>query len=287
MTGTSPTVANWELMLRIRSRADDQGLKTSTIVKALDVSQQYWSALNRGRGTLAEDKLKDLLSLLEFDAEEREELHALRDIAKGRHPFAEYSALFNEQLMRFYGLETGAQNIRSFESTLIPGLLQTEDYIRVLMKSRVTTYRPTEVEQRVSARLQRQCLLTAPDPVEFSVVIGQAALMYKVGDDDVRSRQLQHLISMAERYPGTIEIRIVPYEAGGAIASLNSATFHLLDFKSARLPMLGWAESAAYFEVVDDPKRVTALDYLFSQIQSHALDRERSIELIKQVAGRS
>ncbi|QVI23389.1 hypothetical protein KHQ06_11165 [Nocardia tengchongensis] len=73
MTGTSPTVANWELMLRIRSRADDQGLKTSTIVKALDVSQQYWSALNRGRGTLAEDKLKDLLSLLEFDAEEREE----------------------------------------------------------------------------------------------------------------------------------------------------------------------------------------------------------------------
>ncbi|QVI23390.1 transcriptional regulator [Nocardia tengchongensis] len=214
-------------------------------------------------------------------------MHALRDIAKGRHPFAEYSALFNEQLMRFYGLETGAQNIRSFESTLIPGLLQTEDYIRVLMKSRVTTYRPTEVEQRVSARLQRQCLLTAPDPVEFSVVIGQAALMYKVGDDDVRSRQLQHLISMAERYPGTIEIRIVPYEAGGAIASLNSATFHLLDFKSARLPMLGWAESAAYFEVVDDPKRVTALDYLFSQIQSHALDRERSIELIKQVAGRS
>ncbi|GAB3209647.1 DUF5753 domain-containing protein [Nocardia tengchongensis] len=287
MTGMSPTVANWELMLRIRSRADDQGLKTSTIVKALDVSQQYWSALNRGRGTLAEDKLKDLLSLLEFDAEEREELHALRDIAKGRHPFAEYSALFNEQLMRFYGLETGAQNIRSFESTLIPGLLQTEDYIRVLMKSRVTTYRPTEVEQRVSARLQRQRLLTAPDPVEFSVVIGQAALMYKVGDDDVRSRQLQHLISMAERYPGTIEIRIVPYEAGGAIASLNSATFHLLDFKSARLPMLGWAESAAYFEVVDDPKRVTALDYLFSQIQSHALDRERSIELIKQVASRS
>lgn len=287
MAGMSPTVANWELMLRIRSRADDQGLKTSTIVKALDVSQQYWSALNRGRGTLAEDKLKDLLSLLEFDAEEREELHALRDIAKGRHPFAEYSALFNEQLMRFYGLETGAQSIRSFESTLIPGLLQTEDYIRVLMKSRVTTYRPTEVEQRVSARLQRQRLLAAPDPLEFSVVIGQAALMYKVGDDDVRSRQLQHLISMAERYPSTIEIRIVPYEAGGAIASLNSATFHLLDFKSARLPMLGWAESAAYFEVVDDPKRVTALDYLFSQIQSNALDRERSIELIKQVAGRS
>ncbi|MGW4120862.1 Scr1 family TA system antitoxin-like transcriptional regulator [Nocardia sp. NPDC004711] len=284
MTGTSPTVANWELMLRIRNRADDRGVKTSTIAKALDVSQQYWSALTRGRGTLAEDKLKDLMGLLEFDVDERAELLALRDIAKGRHPFAEYSALFNEQLMRYYGLEAGAQSIRSFENIVIPGLLQIEDYTRVLMKARVTTGRPTEVEPRVSARLRRQRLLEGPDPLELSVVMGQAALMYKVGNDDIRSRQLQHLIEMAERHSGTLDIRVIPYEAGGAIASLNSATFHLLDFKSARLPTLGWIEAAAYFEIVDDPKRVTALEYLFEQIQSIALDHQRSLELIKEIA---
>ncbi|WP_328290509.1 helix-turn-helix transcriptional regulator [Nocardia aurantiaca] len=287
MTGTSPTVANWELMLRIRSRADDRGVKTAAIAKALDVSQQYWSALTRGRGTLAEDKLKDLMALLEFDIDERAELLALRDIAKGRHPFAEYSALFNEQLMRFYGLEAGAQSVRSFENIVIPGLLQIEDYTRVLMKARVTTGRPTEVESRVSARLRRQRLLEGPDPLELSVVVGQAALMYRVGDDDIRSRQLQHLIAMAERHPDTLDIRIIPYEAGGAIASLNSATFHLLDFKSARLPTLGWIEAAAYFEIVDDPKRVTALEYLFDQIRSIALDHQRSLELIKEIASQN
>ncbi|MGV9833806.1 helix-turn-helix domain-containing protein [Nocardia niigatensis] len=284
MTGTSPTVANWELMLRIRNRADERGVKTSTIAKALDVSQQYWSALTRGRGTLAEDKLKDLMSLLEFDADEREELLALRDIAKARHPFAEYSALFNEHLMRYYGLEAGAQSIRSFENIVIPGLLQIEDYTRVLMKARVTTGRPTEVEPRVSARLRRQQLLEASDPLELSVVVGQAALMYKVGNDDIRSRQLQHLIEMAEKHPDTLDIRIIPYEAGGAIASLNSATFHLLDFDSARLPTLGWIEAAAYFEIVDDAKRVTALEYLFEQIQAIALDHQRSLALIKEIA---
>ncbi|MEV6101602.1 helix-turn-helix transcriptional regulator [Nocardia sp. NPDC051981] len=287
MTGTSPTVANWELMLRIRNRADDRGVKTSTIAKALDVSQQYWSALTRGRGTLAEEKLKDLMGLLEFDVDERAELLALRDIAKGRHPFAEYSALFNEQLMRYYGLEAGAQSIRSFENIVIPGLLQIEDYTRVLMKARVTTGRPTEVEPRVGARLRRQRLLEGPDPLELSVVMGQAALMYKVGNDDIRSRQLQHLIEMAERHSGTLDIRVIPYEAGGAIASLNSATFHLLDFKSARLPTLGWIEAAAYFEIVDDPKRVTALEYLFEQIQSIALDHQRSLELMKEIAGQN
>ncbi|MTE15425.1 transcriptional regulator [Nocardia sp. CT2-14] len=227
------------------------------------------------------------MALLEFDIDERAELLALRDIAKGRHPFAEYSALFNEQLMRFYGLEAGAQSVRSFENIVIPGLLQIEDYTRVLMKARVTTGRPTEVESRVSARLRRQRLLEGPDPLELSVVVGQAALMYRVGDDDIRSRQLQHLIAMAERHPDTLDIRIIPYEAGGAIASLNSATFHLLDFKSARLPTLGWIEAAAYFEIVDDPKRVTALEYLFDQIRSIALDHQRSLELIKEIASQN
>ncbi|MFJ9365093.1 helix-turn-helix transcriptional regulator [Nocardia sp. NPDC101769] len=274
-------------MLRISSRAEERGEKGHTLARAVDVTPQYWSKLVKGRGVLTEEKLTLLVKLLEFEPDEQSELLELREVAKGSHPFAEYSALFNEPLMRFYGLEAGAQNIRSFENIVIPGLLQTEEYIRVLMKSRVTTYRPTEVEQRVGARLRRQRRLEGPDPLELSVVMGQAALMYKVGDDDIRSRQLQHLISMAERHPDTLDIRVIPYEAGSAIASLNSATFHLLDFKSARLPMLGWAESASYFEVVDDPKRVTALDYLFTQIQSIALDRERSLELIKRVTGPS
>lgn len=284
MTGTSPTVANWELMLRIRSRAAERGVKTGVIAKGLDVTQQYWSALTRGRGTLSEDKLKTLMNLLEFDADEQEELVALRDEAKERSPYAEYSALFNEQLMRFYGLEAGAQSIRSFENGVIPGLLQTEDYIRVLMKASVTTGRPTEVEQRVSARMQRQRRLDGPDQLELSLVMGQAALMYQVGGEDVQRQQLRHLIALADQHPGTLDIRVIPYEAGGAIASLNSATFHLLDFRSARLPTVGWVESAAYGEIADDPRRVTALDYLFDQVQSIALDQKRSLELIDRVA---
>ncbi|WP_306359987.1 helix-turn-helix transcriptional regulator [Nocardia sp. CC227C] len=284
MAETSPAVANWELMLRLRSRADERGVKTGAIAKALDVSQQYWSALTRSRGTLSEDKLKILMNLLEFEPDEQAELLELRDVAKGRNPYAEYSALFNDQLMRYYGLEAGAQSIRSFESGVIPGLLQTEDYIRVLMKASVTTGRPTEVEQRVSARLRRQRRLDSSDPLELSVVMGQAALMYQVGGKDVQREQLRHVIALAERHPDTLDIRVIPYEAGGAIASLNSATFHLLDFKSARLPTVGWVESAAFGEIADDPKRVTALDYLYNQVQAIALDRKRSLELIDRVA---
>ncbi|MFE3196177.1 helix-turn-helix domain-containing protein [Nocardia sp. NPDC059240] len=284
MAPVSPAVARWELMLRISSRAEERGERTSAIARAIDVSPQYWSKLVKGRGVLTEQKLTALVQLLEFDPDEHRELSELREVAKGHGPFAEYSALFNEQLMRFYGLEAGAQSVRSFESTVIPGLLQTEDYIRALMKAQVTTARPTEVEQRVSARLQRQLRLEDPEPLELSVVIGQAALMYRVGDHGIRRKQLEHLIAMAEGHPDTLDIRIVPFEAGAAIASLNSATFHLLNFASARLPQLGWVEGAAYFEVADDRKWVTTLDYLFNQIQVDALDRDRSLSLIKEIA---
>ncbi|MGW2659377.1 helix-turn-helix domain-containing protein [Nocardia tengchongensis] len=280
----SPTVARWELMLRISERAEERGERANSIARAVDVSPQYWSKVVKGRGVLTAQKLTALVDLLEFDPDEQRELFDLREVAKGHSPFAEYSALFNEQLMRFYGLEAGAQSIRSFESAVIPGLLQIEDYIRVLMKADVTTGRPTEVEPRVNARLRRQRRLEGPDPLELSVVMGQAALMYRVGDRDIRRRQLEHVIAMAEKHPETLDIRIVPFEAGTAIASLNSATFHLLSFESARLPHLGWVEGAAFFEVAEDRKWVTALDYLFNQIQSSALDRDQSLALIKEIA---
>ena len=261
-------------------------MKTAAIATALDVTQQYWSALTRGRGNLSEDKLKILMNLLELDAGEQAELLVLREVAKTRSAFAEFSALFNEQLVRFYGLEAGAQTIRSFENGVVPGLLQTEDYIRVLMNASVTTGRPTEVEQRVKARLQRQVRLDEPEPLELRVVMGQAALMYEVGGPDVHREQLRRLIELAEQHRGTLDLRVIPFEAGGAIASLNSATFHLLDFESARMPTVGWVESAAYGELVEDPKRVTALDYLYNQIQSIALEQEPSLELIDRIASR-
>ncbi len=281
---TSPAVAGWELMLRIREQAKDNGVKATAIHKALDISAPYWSQVANYKGVLGEDKLKILMDLLEFDPADKAELLDLRAIAKGRSPFAEYSALFGESLRRFYGLEAGANSIRSFESVVVPGLLQTEDYIRVLMQSSVTTGRPTEVEPRVKARLVRQRRLDEPAPLQLSVVLGQAALMYIVGGPEIHRQQLEYLQDLVNQRPETLDLRVIPFEAGSSLASLNAATFHLLDFESARLPTLGWVETAIYGEVADDPKRVAALEYLYNQVQAIALDRDESLHLIKQIA---
>ncbi|MFX0576918.1 DUF5753 domain-containing protein [Nocardia nepalensis] len=285
MAHTSPTVAGWELMLRIRMQAEERGVKAVAVARALDVSAQYWSQLTKGKGTLAEDKLNKLLDLLEFDRHDRAELLALRDVAKGRHPYAQYSALFTEPLLRLFGLEDGARSIRSFENAVIPGLLQTEDYVRVLMRASVTIGRQIEVEQRVQARLQRQRRLSEPDPLQLSVVMGQAALTYQVGSPEVHKAQLVHLLELSDKHPNTLDLRVIPFETGGtSIASLNAATFHLLDFESARLPTLGWIETALYGELAEDSAQVGALEYLYEQLHSVALSRSDSQQLIKRAA---
>lgn len=285
MAPTSPTVAAWELTLRIREQGKSRGVKASAIQKALDVSSAYWSQVMNYRGVLTEDKLRRLMDLLEFEPDEQAELLALRAVAKGRGWWAEYSALFNDELLRFYGLEDGAQSIRSLESSVIPGLLQTEDYIRALMTSIASTGRPTEAEQRVRARLHRQRRLSGDDPLHLSTVIGQAALMQQVGGPDVQRDQLRHLLELVDRYPDTLDLRVIPFEARGSLAGLNAATWHLLGFQSARLPVLGWLETAIYGQVVDNPRHVEALEYLFNQVSNAALSREESVHAIKQIIG--
>ncbi|WP_227833628.1 DUF5753 domain-containing protein [Nocardia macrotermitis] len=273
-------------MLRIREQSKTRGIKANAIHKALDISPGYWSQVANYRGVLTEDKLEPLLGLLEFDSDEQTELRELRTIAKERAWWNEYSALFDDQLMRFYGLEDGALRIRSVDNGVIPGLLQTEDYINALVYSIVSTGRPTEAQQRVRARLQRQRRLEDPDPLQLSVVIGQAALMQQVGGPDVQRQQLLHLCEMVNKHPDNLDVRVLPFDARGSIASLNAATFHLLDFGNPRLPILGWLETAIYGEITDETTQVDALEYLYNQMRSIALDREESSRLIKDIAAR-
>ncbi|MFI1460310.1 DUF5753 domain-containing protein [Nocardia carnea] len=281
MAPPSPTVAVWELMLRIRQRAKELGVTSGVIQKTLGIGATYWSQVVNFKGVMTEAKLSARLDLLEVGADERAELLALRATAKDRGWWNQYSALYGEDTLRYYGLEHGASSIDSYEGSVIPGLLQTADYIRALTTSPVAT-KPAESEQRVRARLQRQERLTGNDPLRLTVVVGQAALMQQVGGPEIQRAQLRHVADMVERYPDTIDLRVIPFTAQGS-AAVNAATVHLLDFDSTRLPTVAWLESAVYAELIDDIRLIEQLKYQYARASASALDREASIELIQQI----
>lgn len=280
MPPMSPTVASWELNLRLKARRVEIGMDVAVICKTLGFTRNYWSAVENDRKILAADKLDRLLDLLEYDKDEKRELLNLREEAKNRGWWTAYSALFDDEILRLFGLEHGAQAVRTYESLLIPGLLQTADYARALMSSNLGV-RPIEVDQRLEVRLRRQQRLFGDDPLHLTVIMSQAALLQETGGLRVLVGQLAHLAKMIENLPETLHVRVVPFTAT-TYDLFGASTFHLIDFASTRLPTLAWQEMATSWGILPNNEAVRGLNLVYREGYEHSLSREDSYELIMQ-----
>jgi transcriptional regulator with XRE-family HTH domain len=277
---SSPIVASWELVLRLRERREELGIEVKTITQALGFSRNYWSAVENERKILSEESLAKLIDLLEFDADERRELLELRVTAKERGWWARYSGLFDSELQRLFGLEFGAQSIRSYESILIPGLLQTADYTRAMMTPDVTI-RQVEIDQRIEVRLRRQERLGGDNPLHLTTIISEATLRQQLGGPAVLRGQLEHLATIIETHPDTIEVRVVPFTATSC-SLFGAATFHLIDFENPRLPTVAWHETVTTWGIIDDPTQVRDLATAYGDALGRTLSKRDSLEMIRQ-----
>ncbi|MGW4088380.1 helix-turn-helix domain-containing protein [Nocardia sp. NPDC004750] len=280
MAPLSPTVARWELMLRIKRRRTEFDVSASVIAKELGFTLSYWSKVEKER-VLAEDKLRKLMSLLEFDQDERAEMLRLRDIAKRRGWWSEYAELLSDEVIRLYGLEHGAQSIRTYTSILVPGLLQTEDYARAVIANDRARIRQVEIDRWVEVRLRRQKRLTESEPLQVTAIVNEAALTQRTGGQTVLEGQLRHLLSITETHADTIDIRVIPFDAPGGVL-LSGASFHLLGFENALLPDVAWTETLIHLGVIEESEPVRHLATMFATtLAEHALSQNESITLIE------
>jgi transcriptional regulator with XRE-family HTH domain len=282
MAPPSPTVASWELGLRLRQRRMQLGVDVKTITDALGFTRNYWSAIENDRKVLSAAKLADLLSILEFDDDERRELLDLREAAKQRGWWSAYSGLFSEDLMRMFGLEHGATSLHTYESLLIPGLLQTENYARALMTADPTV-RPVEVDQRVHVRMQRQRRLEGDDPLSLTAIISQAALTQQIGGPAVLREQLKHLATTVQTHRASVNLHVIPFTATSC-SLFGASTCYLFGFGSPRLPALAYQETVTATGIIDGEKELRDLSRAFADALAGTLSTEDSLDLINQCA---
>lgn len=276
---SSPMVANWELALRIRERRDELGIDVKTITENLGFTRNYWSAVENERKLLSAESLSKLFELLEFDAEERQELIALRSLARERGWWTRYSRLFDNKLQRLFGLEAGAESVRGYENLLIPGLLQTADYARALMTPDVTV-RKVEVDQRVQVRLRRQERLYGDNPLNLSVIISEAALHQQIGGPTVLHHQLEQLAETIEENSETITLRVIPFTATSC-GLFGASTVHLIDFDNPRLPTLIWQETVTTWGIIDDANQVRDITSAYGEALKRALSAQDTLRKIR------
>jgi hypothetical protein len=215
------------------------------------------------------DRLAALYSLSHRD---RETLHALADAARKR----ESPARVADFAQTYITLERAATKIYYYDTELIDGPLQTENYARSVL----ATFDAEPVEERLRDRLARRSVLTRDNPPDARFVLGEAALHRIVGGVDVMCEQLRHLLDIA-KLPN-VAIRILPFAAGAHSALGVGFTFLRLTTPAITRVYIEGLTSATY---IHEPDETAVYERGFEAIWGMALDERASATMLRKRVG--
>jgi transcriptional regulator with XRE-family HTH domain len=279
--GLSPAVQRRRLRAELRRIRIEMEQTQEQVAAAMDWSLSKLIRIENGSVNISTNDLKVLLDHYGIVDDRRvEELVALAKAARERSWWSVYRDVAPPQLVQFIEYQAAAMITRNFESLLIPGLLQTEEYARNVIKEFSGRPRPPKdrLDALVALRMKRQELLkrTGPPPW-FFFILDEGVLRRMVGGKDVMDRQIRHLIELASRDDVTIEV--VPFSAG--VHHGMHGPFVILEFPEAEDDDVLYLESPRGDLIHrDDPEEIVAYREIFEELRHMSL-AERSVEFMR------
>lgn len=199
------------------------------------------------------------------DGSRVEELVELAKDAREDKGWSTFSDVLSPASLELFGNEPAAKVIYKYEPSVIPGLFQTQDYARALLRTLGAS--KDQVERRLEARMQRQRLLDQSAHPDLNFILGEAAIARPVGGDDVMREQIAHVLELS-RQEG-VSVQILPF-AAGAHRGMGSA-FTVLQFDDPLLSDLLYLENAERESVSrDESGDIKRYLELFVELQSMA-----------------
>ncbi|MDJ1131143.1 helix-turn-helix domain-containing protein [Streptomyces iconiensis] len=243
-----PTILRIVLGTQLRRLREEHGITREAAGDAIRGSHAKISRLELGRVGCKERDVADLLTLYEvLDPEEREEYLTLARQAGSPGWWQKYSDVMSPWFDRLIGLEEAASVIRTYEVQFVPGLLQTPEYAREVIRLGHPRDDESRAERRTSLRMARQSILSRPHGPRLWAVVDESALRRPLGSRAIMRSQIEHLISAA-RQPN-ITLQIAPFSLGGLAAAGGPVT--ILRFLEPDLPDIVYLEqltSSLYLE---------------------------------------
>lgn len=176
--------------------------------------------------------------------------------------------------------ERQAVSIRTYESYVIPGLLQIEDYARHAVSAVRPRLSHEEVERAVMLRMTRQEILKHEHPPRLWAIIDESVLRREARGREVMRTQCDHLLSVGQ-HPH-IAIQIIPDSKG--VACAGGKDFLILTFPSTNKkprPPVAYVEDMRTGRYVREQDEVGAYSTTFDYLRSFALDDQQSADLIR------
>lgn len=251
----------------VRSSREERGWTQEELADATEYSSTHISAIETSRKppTLRFSRSIDR-ALGTGDQFERK----FREVKQG---------VLLEGFPEYLGCEARASEIRVYEIGIIPGLLQTQEYARVLTASAVQrgAITPEQAAERIQVLVDRQKALVRRRPPMMFVTMDESCIRRVVGGREVMDRQLEHLVECA-KLPNTV-IQIAPFEMGERRTLNRPVNLLTLTDRS----VLYYAESEAQGYLEREDSSVNAMLTEYHQLQAEALSQAASVALISQL----
>jgi hypothetical protein len=223
--------------------------------------------------------MKALLRLYHItDTDRVNELLALARVARERTTTYKGAS---PKLLQFIGYEAAASAIRMFQTVLVPGLLQTEDYARTVISTLKPDAAKAEVEALVRVRMKRQEILTRTEPVELLFVMDEAVVRRQVGSEDVMRRQVRHLVEMANKKNVTLEV--VRFSSGAHPGM--QGPFVIFEFPDAEDDNVLYLESSHGELIIrDEPDELATHEVRWAALRKLSAKPKDSVAFLERVA---
>jgi transcriptional regulator with XRE-family HTH domain len=278
--GGGPTVQRMLVGARLRRLRTEMGLTREEAAEAIRASEWKIHRLENGQVGFKERDIVDLLRLYEVsDPGEVAEFVALAREANTPGWWQHYGDVLPQWFRTYVDLEAAAAVIRTYEGQFVPGLLQTDDYMRAVVQGAHLEDSNEEVGRRVRLRMARQTLLTGEQPPRLWAVVDEAALRRPVGGREVMRGQLERLVE-ATKLPN-VTLQILPFDAGAHPAMVGS--FSILRFPEQELPDVVYLEHLTSAIYLNKPEEVDQYLHVMESICVRAAAPDRTAELLGKI----
>lgn len=172
-----------------------------------------------------------------------------------------------------------AFEIRTYHPLLVPGLLQTEEYARTLLRVGLPHSTSAEIEDLVRGRMDRQAILTSERPPRLLTVLDEGVLRRPLGGREIMRRQIARLVEVCDEQH--ISIQVVPYDTEHHPGLSNAFTLYAVADRDSIL----YVETRGSGTVTDTSETVSDHMRLFGDLLGVALPPAASRKLIAQIQG--
>ncbi|MGW1723836.1 helix-turn-helix domain-containing protein [Streptomyces sp. NPDC002306] len=275
---SAPTVGQVVLGRRLLDLRERAGLKREEAARILRVAPATVRRMEMAEVTLKIPYLQLLLKAYGVTDGEAEGFVQLAEEANQPGWWQRFHDILPGWFSMHVSLEGAAGLIRQYEPHFVPGLLQSEDYARGVLKSgAVGQTSPDDIERHVSLRMQRQGLLTREDAPRLWVVMDETVLRRPVGDAEVMRAQIDKLLD-ATKLPN-VTLQIAPFANGPHPGTYGP--FVLFRFAMPELPDMVYSEYLTGAVYLDARTEVAAHLEVMDRMAAQAATAHRTKEILR------